>query len=127
MDLKDITPFVVYDDNCYLCMRFAKTVNFLARGKLPLVGHYTELGKQIRDEILDSSALEMFWFIDKKTAYGGRAALIPLIKAIFGAKKESKKLSFQENCDMGCKTTKAVFIRSASLFTNSKKIPYLKN
>ena len=35
-----------------------------------------------RDEILDESALEMFWFIDSNTAYGGRAALGPLFSAI---------------------------------------------
>ena len=122
MDLKGVVPLVIYDDQCYLCIKFAKVVNFLARGRLRLVGHYTDFGKMLRDSILDSSALEMFWFVDGKTAYGGRAALLPLISAILHANGSSDKVSVQEACDIGCKNTKAVFLRSASLFTNSKKI-----
>jgi hypothetical protein len=123
MDLKGIVPLVLYDDQCYLCIKFAKVVNFLARKKLSLVGHYSSFGEKLRSEILDSSALEMFWFIDGEMAYGGRAALVPLFKSILFSK--SKKESFsrvEESCDAGCKTTKAVFIRSASLLSNSKKI-----
>ena len=117
-----MVPLVLYDDQCYLCIKFAKVVNFLARGRLRLVGHYTEFGKKLRDGILDASALEMFWFVDDKAAYGGRAALIPLMSAILHASGRSDKISIQESCDIGCKNTKAVFLRSASLFTNSKKI-----
>lgn len=122
MDLEKMLPFVLYDDRCYLCIKFAKLINFLTKGRLRLVGHYTDLGKKIRDELLDSSALSMFWFIDKKTAYGGRAALLPLFCAILSAKGNSEGISVQESCDIGCKDTKAVFLRSASLVSNSKKI-----
>ena len=69
MDLKEMTPLVIYDDECYLCVQFAKFVNFLAKGRLHFVGHYTDFGKKIRENILDSNALEMFWFIDDNTAY----------------------------------------------------------
>jgi predicted DCC family thiol-disulfide oxidoreductase YuxK len=121
MDLEKLVPLVLYDDMCYLCIKFAKFVNFLAKGRLRLVGHYTDLGKKIRDKVLDSSALSMFWFINKNTAYGGRAALLPLFFAIIAAKGNSS-VSVQESCDIGCKDTKAVFLRSASLLSNSKKI-----
>jgi len=123
VDLKGIVPLVLYDDQCYLCIKFAKVVNFLARKKLSLVGHYSSFGEKLRSETLDSSALEMFWFIDGEMAYGGRAALVPLFKSILFSK--SKKESFtrvEESCDTGCRTAKAVFIRSASLLSNSKKI-----
>ncbi|WP_100183300.1 hypothetical protein [Candidatus Nitrosotenuis aquarius] len=124
MDLSKITPLVIYDNQCYLCTKFAKAVNFFARGKLLLVGHYTELGERLRKEILDSSALEMFWFVDGKTAYGGRAALIPLICSIIRFRGIGNQ-KFEDNnaCNMECKNAKAVFVRSASLITNSKKIP----
>lgn len=123
MEFDSLVPLVLYDNQCYLCVKFAKTVNFLARGRLRIVGHYTDLGKKLREEILDSSALEMFWFVNKKTAYGGRAALIPLMAEIIRANgKKPMDLSIQESCDLDCKTTKAVFFRSASLLTNSKKI-----
>jgi len=122
MELDDFMPLVLYDNQCYLCVKFAKFVNFLARGRLRIVGHYTDLGKKLREDILDSSALEMFWYVDRKTAYGGRAGLLPLMSAIIRANGSTGDLNIQESCDLDCKTTKAVFLRSASLLTNSKKI-----
>ena len=123
MDLKEITPLVIYDNDCYLCVQFAKFVNFLAKGRLRFVGHYTDFGKQIRESVLDSNALEMFWFIDTNTAYGGRAALGPLFSTILNAgKKNMQKNTIQDSGELGCKSPQAVFFRSASLLTNSKKI-----
>jgi len=123
MDLKEITPLVIYDNECYLCVQFAKFVNFLAKGKLHFVGHYTDFGRKIREKTLDSNALEMFWFIDNNTAYGGRAALGPLFFSILNSNgKNIQKNIDQDSCELGCKSPKAVFFRSASLLTNSKKI-----
>lgn len=119
-----MVPLVLYDNKCYLCIKFAKLVNFVARNRLLLVGHYTDLGEKIRTQFLDSSALEMFWFIDDKTAYGGRAALLPLFSAVISARhSQVSSVTKIESCGMQCKTAKAVFLRSASLFSNSKKIP----
>ncbi len=118
-----MVPLVIYDNKCYLCIRFARVVSFLSRGRLLLVGHYTDLGEKLRNQILDSSAVEMFWFVDGKTAYGGRAALIPLFCAIICATGTKSELKNTESCSAECKTAKAVFLRSASLFSNSKKIP----
>ncbi len=118
-----MTPLVIYDNECYLCVQFAKFVNFLAKGRLRFVGHYTDFGKQIRENALDSNALEMFWFIDSNTAYGGRAALGPLLTAIFNvSKKKIQNRIVEDSCELGCKSPSAVFFRSASLLTSSKKI-----
>jgi len=123
MDLKEITPLVIYDNECYLCVQFAKFVNFLAKGKLRFVGHYTDFGRKIRENALDSNALEMFWFIDSNTAYGGRAALGPLFSSILNSNgKNIQKNIAQDSCKIRCKSPKAVFFRSASLLTNSKKL-----
>ncbi len=123
MDIKENIPIVVYDDQCYLCTKFAKIVNFLARRNLTIIGHYSNQGEEIRNQILDDSALEMFWLIEEKTAFGGRAALIPLIRAIITSKKKkSNNMKFENNCKQECKTVPSVFIRSASLLSNSKKI-----
>jgi predicted DCC family thiol-disulfide oxidoreductase YuxK len=123
MNIQENIPIIVYDDQCYLCTKFAKVVNFLSRGKFAIIGHYSNQGIQIRNQILDDSALEMFWLIDEKMAYGGRAAIIPLILAIFRSKKKQPgNIRFQDNCTQECKTVKSVFIRSASLLSNSKKI-----
>ena len=125
MEIQENVPIVVFDNQCYLCVKFAKFVEFFARDKISMVGHYSDFGIKIRDEILDESALDMFWFIDKKRAYGGRAALFPLVKSIFSKKIEkSSTMRVDENCQQSCKTVKAVFLRSSSLFTNSKKIDF---
>lgn len=123
MNIREVMPVVVYDDQCYLCTKFVKVVNFLARGNLTIIGHYSNLGEKIRNEILDDSALEMFWLINKKTAYGGRAALFPTLKAIISSKKKKfNNITLENNCQQECKTAKSVFLRSASLLSNSKKI-----
>jgi predicted DCC family thiol-disulfide oxidoreductase YuxK len=123
MEIKENTPIVVYDNQCYLCVKFARFVDFFARGKMTMVGHYSDFGIKIRNEILDESALDMFWFIDKKRAYGGRAALFPLVKSIFSKKtKNTSTMNIDKNCQQDCKTVKAVFLRSSSLLTNSRKI-----
>ena len=123
MSYKENIPLVVYDNQCYLCVKFAKIIHFFARGKITMVGHYSNLGQSIREKILDDSALEMFWFIDEKNAFGGRAALLPLLNAIFTSKrKKSNSLIVDDECEQDCKSAKAVFIRSASLLSNSKTI-----
>ena len=123
MEIKENVPIVVFDNQCYLSVKLAKFVDFFARGKITMVGHYSDFGIKIRNEILDESALDMFWFIDKKRASGGRAALFPLLKSIFSKKTEKPStMRVNESCRQDCKTVKAVFLRSSSLLTNSKKI-----
>ena len=123
MEIKESMPIMLFDNQCYLCMKFAKLVNLFARGKIMMVGHYSDFGLQIRNEILDEFALEMFWFIDKKRASGGRAALYPLVKSMLSKNvKKSTVIKIDGKCQQDCKTIKAVFVRSSSLLTNSKKI-----
>jgi len=120
---KEMEPIVIYDNACHLCAKFANTINFLARGKIALVGHYSEMGEKLRKKYLDSSATEMFWYIDKKNAYGGRSALFPLFCGIlFSKRKIPLQTNVEKSCNAECKVPKAVFIRSFSLFTHSKKI-----
>ncbi|AFS80177.1 hypothetical protein NKOR_01335 [Candidatus Nitrosopumilus koreensis AR1] len=88
-----------------------------------MVGHYTNEGEKIRDKFLDESALDMFWFIDEKAAYGGRSALLPMIKTIFSNRVRKFSVDeINEQCSQDCKTVKAVFVRSSSLISNSRII-----
>ena len=125
MEIKQNTPILLFDNHCYLCEKFSKVVNFFSRGKITMVGHYSKFGIKIREKILEESALEMFWYIDKNIAYGGRAAILPLFKS-FLSKKVGKSISvkMEVDCTQNCKTIKAVFVRSSSLLTNSKKIDF---
>lgn len=123
MDFNQMVPIIVFDDKCYLCSKFAKFVYFLSRGKFTIIGHYSQQGMKIREQILDDSALEMFWLIDEQAAYGGRAALFPLLLQIFKSKKDKPLQNTEDKeCHQGCKTVKSVFVRSASLLSKSKKI-----
>ena len=123
MNIKEIVPLMLFDNQCYLCTKFAGFIDFFLQNRLTIIGHYSELGEEIRKKILDESALDMFWLIDKNRAYGGRAALSPLIKLLFTKRKKLKsKMQSNNQCDQECKTVKAVFLRSASLFRNSRII-----
>lgn len=123
MDYYKSVPIIVFDNRCYLCLKFAKIINFFAKGKFSIIGHYSKAGQEIRKEILDESALEMFWFIDKNNAYGGRAALVPLFKSMISLKNKQRGFEFnEEDCEKECRNVKAVFLRSASLLSNSKTI-----
>ena len=53
VNISENIPIIVYDDLCYLCTKFAKFVDFLARGNLTVVGHYSTKGEEIRNQILD--------------------------------------------------------------------------
>ncbi len=128
MNYKKDIPIVMYDNQCYLCVKFSKMINFFARGKIAMIGHYTRQGQLIREKILDDSALEMFWFINEKNAFGGRAALLPMIKEMIRSKNKSfNTINFDEDCNQECKTVKAVILRSASLMFNSRKIELEKS
>ena len=125
MDLTRVLPVMIYDDRCYLCTKFAKIVSFFARKKILMVGHYTDFGMKIKFEIFsnDYDSTKMFWFVLDKTAYGGRAAIFPLISSVFKSKiKHSIRYEISPSCDIECKAPKAVFLRTLSLFSNSEKI-----
>ena len=123
MNIKENIPIMLFDNQCYLCTKFANFFDFVLGDKLTIIGHYSKFGEEIRKEILDETALDMFWIINKDRAYGGRAALIPLIKLLWTqGRKTQMKIQIDDKCEQECKTVKAVFIRSASLFRNSRII-----
>lgn len=123
MNIKEISPVLVYDNRCYLCVKFVKMIEFLTRGNITIIGHYSELGVKLGKTILGESSTEMFWLIDKKNAYGGRFALLPLLRAIITKnERNSDKIRVDDECGKECKTVRVVFIRTASLFSNSRKI-----
>ena len=121
---------VLYDDHCSACTSFAQIVKLIT--KVQTIGHYSPYGAKLRKDILESDALEMFWFIYKDKAYGGRAAIWPLFKVAISIQKQkanaitantTTKEPTKENCDIGnCSNVKHVFIRSFSLIRNSRII-----
>jgi predicted DCC family thiol-disulfide oxidoreductase YuxK len=125
MDIRDHFPLVIYDDRCYLCSKFASVVHAFAKDKILIVGHYSDTGMKIKSEIFDNNydSTTMFWFITKKTAYGGRAAILPLILSILvGKSRDHLRYDPSSSCSQDCKTPRAFFMRTKSLLSNSKKM-----
>ncbi len=99
----------------------------LSRNKFLIVGHYSDSGMKIKSKIFEEEydSTKMFWFVTRDIAYGGRAAILPLIREIFvgSSNNFSQENHFQNVCD--CKTPKEFFTRTKSLLSNSEKI-YLR-
>lgn len=125
VSIKDLAPLVIYDDECYLCSKFASAVHAFAKNKILMVGHYSEAGMKIKSEIFDVNydSTIMFWFVTKDTAYGGRSAILPLISCILSGGPR-RHLEYQQPpaCSQDCKTPRAFFTRTKSLLSNSKKM-----
>ena len=126
MNIKDLLPILIYDDSCYHCSKFASIAKSLAGKNILIVGHHTEIGKEIKSEIFpkDHDSTRMFWFVIDKTAYGGRAGILPLV--FFILKQKSRKTPLKDTpltYGNDCKTTKALFMRVKTLLSNSQKIP----
>lgn len=125
MSFRDLVPLVIYDDRCYLCSKFANVVHTFAKDKIFITGHYSDIGMKIKSEIFEQNydSTRMFWFITKKTAYGGRAAIFPLLQSILTGKSR-KEIEYESSfiCNQDCKTSMAFFTRTKSLLSNSEKI-----
>ncbi len=126
MDIQELLPILIYDDKCYHCSKFASIVKFFAKGNILFVGHYTDLGREIKSRIFpnDYDSTRMFWFVTNRMAYGGRAGVIPLLMHILT--RRSRKLPLKEiplTYGNDCKNTKAFFARTKTLLSSSQKIP----
>ena len=125
MGISELVPLVIYDDKCYLCSKFASIVHTFAKDKILIIGHYSDTGMKIKSEIFDQNydSTGMFWLITKKTAYGGRAAILPLLQRILtGKSRKNLRYDPSSSCNQDCKTSRAFFMRTKSLLFNSEKI-----
>lgn len=121
---------IIYDNLCSLCTAFARCACMLSRGRLRPVGHYSQEGEGAYRDALGADALKMFWIVSGGTAFGGRAALRPLLSEIArGAYRAPRNRDVVEPPDSGCGKSgcsgpKKAIARSASLILNSKKIAF---
>lgn len=126
MDIQELSPILIYDDSCYHCSKFASIVKSFAGKNILIVGHYTDLGKEIKSRIFskDYDSTRMFWFVTNKVAYGGRAGVLPLLLCILTRRPRKTPLKdIPLIYGNDCKTTKAFFMRTKTLLSNSQKIP----
>ena len=119
--MKVKSAILLYDERCYHCVNFAKAADFLARGKIRFVGHYSSERRKI-----DNSAkfgFDMFWLIKGRTAYGGRAALFPLLREVLRPDGEKIKNRIEYRARK-CKNDCSLPYRVRSLFSKSRKIEF---
>lgn len=119
---------IIYDNLCSLCTAFARCACVLSRGRLRPVGHYSQEGEGAYRDALGADALKMFWIVGGGMAFGGRAALRPLLAEIargaYSAPRRRDAVAPQDSgCGRsGCRGPKRAIARSASLILNSKRI-----
>jgi hypothetical protein len=126
-------PYLIYDDRCYSCTKFAKYVNIFSRGWIRNIGHYQEEGIKIKNIIwsdksdLDNS-LKMSWLITKDHVYGARSEIIPIIKEIIIGwfnPRNVKNTELNLVCnyvDHSCMTTDGIRKRICSMMKNHQVI-----
>lgn len=78
-------PTLYYDNYCKLCYRIAKIVWRLSRGRIAVVGMYSEEALWIRSLVGSEIYPTMSWLIvpEKGLLLGGRASMVPIVKEIF--------------------------------------------
>ncbi|HJU12837.1 MAG TPA: hypothetical protein VJ792_00075 [Candidatus Nitrosotalea sp.] len=126
MNIWELLPILIYDDRCYHCSKFASVIKSMAGKNILIVGHYTDLGREVKLEIFpkDYDPTRMFWFVTEKTAYGGRAGIFPLLLSILT--RRSRKVPIKDTpliYGNDCKTPDAFFVRIKTLLSNSQRIP----
>ena len=121
-------PILIYDDRCGSCTQFAKFTNFILRGKITMIGHYSPQGVKLKQAIFPENydGTDMSWFLTKKKAYGGRRVLALLFRYMFSRKHGQYPANrFDETeCSNDCNSVKGVMLRSCSILSNSKIIEY---
>jgi hypothetical protein len=126
VNVQELVPILIYDDSCFHCSKFASIVKSFAGKNIAIVGHYTDLGKEIKSKIFpkDYDSTRMFWFVTNKMAYGGRAGVFPLLLCMLTRRPRNSTLKdIPLTYGNDCKTTKAFFMRAKTLLSNSQKIP----
>jgi len=121
-------PVLIYDNFCKSCTNFAKITNLLLGGKITIIGHYTQQGREFKKSIFPENydGTEMSWFVTEKKAYGGRKVIQQLIKYMFNPKPGRFQNNFFDltECTTDCNTVKGVIFRSCSILSSSKIIEY---
>lgn len=123
-------PLLIYDDTCHVCGQFAIYVNHLSRGWIRIAGHYDSYEANNAKSLIfptDYDSTSMFWLINTKGAFGGRAGLLPvlveIIKGTFrkACEVENPNLACRDIENRSCSSPRSTFVRITCLFKNSKR------
>ncbi len=122
MEIGEIEPIVLYDNECSSCSAFARAVDAASRRRLSFVGHYTSLGAELRNAIGDGAG-DMFWVVDRGYAHGGRAGLARLAMRMLRGRRARRRVPMGgATCSDSCGGPRAVVFRSCSALTRSRVV-----
>ncbi|MFB5600640.1 MAG: hypothetical protein ACE5SW_10485 [Nitrososphaeraceae archaeon] len=127
-------PLLIYDNKCTSCIKFAKLATKTSRGWIRTIGHFDSVEiANIRKRIfpLNYDPTKMFWLINNKGIYGGRKALLPLLKeiiiGIFNTRRNNDD-NFTLTCDYldqhSCNKSINIIKRSFNLFRNGEHFSF---
>lgn len=138
-------PFMIYDDTCLSCQKFAKIANVISRGWIRIGGHYySEEAIRTKTAVFPKNyeSTKMFWIINSNGAFGGRAGLMPLIKEVLVGlfihgehrheRKEFNPIHAEISKDKcvnktsSCESIKGTIDRVITLLKSSAKLPVHK-
>ncbi len=119
-------PFLIFDNNCSLCLKFAVRVRNLSKNRIKIIGHFDENYdiKSIFPNNYDPTS--MFWLINEKGVWGGRSAIIPLLSEIicgifYSNKSQFIDVSYANTCcNNTCESLSETAKRIISVFQNSR-------
>jgi len=77
-------PFLLFDNDCGICTRFAQFAESASRRWLRPVGLHTEQGARIKSSFFVPTDRpdEMFWVLLGDLGFGGRSGLLHLLREI---------------------------------------------
>ncbi len=119
-------PILIFDNRCILCSNFAIRVRSLSKYRIKIIGHFDKNHdiKSIFPKGYDPTS--MFWLITDSGIWGGRSAIIPLIREIiygifYGNRNRLTDSSYSNTCyDDSCDSLSEIIKRIISVFQNSK-------
>ena len=135
-------PWLIYDDKCSSCTKFARAAAALSRGWIRTGGHYySQEVIEVKKIIFpaDYDPTKMFWLINKKGAYGARLGLVQVAKEIISGLFKRKVKNYINNsgndinyilaCDyknqtMSCRSAENILKRIINMMRNSDRFEF---
>jgi hypothetical protein len=120
-------PTLFYDNKCVVCYNLAKLIHRLFRGRIRVVGEFSDETSWLRNIVSFEEFIKLPWFYDpdKKILYGGRSMISVLLKyLLISFFRGSEKIDFRDPRPETCSALHPCTYLSGLLYImkNSEKI-----
>jgi len=92
-------PTLFYDNKCVVCYNLARLIHKLFRGRIHVVGEFSDEASWLRSMLGFEEFIKLPWFFDpeKKILYGGRSMIYALLKyLLISLFRGSEKIDFRD-------------------------------